>query len=70
MQRRSSETKKLATMDSKFLVRASLSLVFILAVLKEAKGTEFNVKNFGAKADGKSDDSRVNTSTHALQLIN
>ncbi|KAB1208700.1 hypothetical protein CJ030_MR6G006741 [Morella rubra] len=49
-------------MDSKFLVRATLSLVFILAVLKEAKGTEFNVKNFGAKADGKSDDSRAFTS--------
>ncbi|GMY09711.1 exopolygalacturonase clone GBGA483-like [Fagus crenata] len=48
-------------MDSKFSIRA-VCFIFWLALVRKAQGEDININRYGAKADGKSDDSQAITS--------
>lgn len=41
------------------MIAAAACLLFWLCLLTEVRGKKFDVKKFGAKADGKSDDCKV-----------
>ena len=46
-------------MGSKFILGAICLLFWILAIFTQAQGTDFDVKKYGVKVNGESDDSQV-----------
>jgi hypothetical protein len=51
-------------MDSKFSIRA-VCFIFWVALVRKAQGEDININRYGAKADGKSDDSQVKACSHS-----
>lgn len=47
------------------VIQEAVCLLLLLALISEVQGTAFNVKSYGAKADGQSDDSQVVTFINA-----